>query len=390
MKNAETHRIDCLDTLRGLAALSVVLLHVLSVYPSLDIASGSGAIGGAAVFLLSRTPLAIFYAGGEAVLLFFALSGFVLALPFVEGRGPSYPVFVTRRICRIYLPYVAALFIAIAARSMVTIKPVSEITPWLGDLWRSPPDWGSVAGYLAMTGFLPHRTIDFVVWSLIHEMRISLIFPLLIALSGVGHPILRLLLAGLLSSSCAAAADGASGTNAADLASHSLLETGRYLWLFVLGIELARQRRPIAAWVAAQSGATIALILGLSACLYCVRFLVPAIDRLQEWYLRDYLIGFGASGFIMLAIGRARFAQWLRLMPLLMLGRVSYSLYLFHPIVLLTMLYALHDRVSPALWVPAVAPVAIITAWATWHLIERPSVALGRRLTATRAAASIG
>ena len=102
------------------------------------------------------------------------------------------------------------------------------------------------------------------------------------------------------------------------------------------------------------------------------------------WYLRDYPIGLGAAGFIVLALGRARVAHWLRLPPLLLLGRISYSLYLFHPIVLLTMLYALHDRVAAIVWIPAVVPVALATAWVSWRLIEMPSIALGRRLTAKR------
>ena len=53
--------------------------------------------------------------GAEAVILFFVLSGFVLSLPAVDGRPQSYFTFVTRRIFRIYVPYLAALAVSVAA-----------------------------------------------------------------------------------------------------------------------------------------------------------------------------------------------------------------------------------------------------------------------------------
>ena len=59
--------------------------------------------------LITRTALGIFYAGDAAVILFFTLSGFVLALPFLSYRQPTYSDFVIRRVCRIYFPYAAAL-----------------------------------------------------------------------------------------------------------------------------------------------------------------------------------------------------------------------------------------------------------------------------------------
>lgn len=61
------------------------------------------------VYLLTQTPMRIVWAGGGAVELFFVLSGFVLSLPWLRGRRPSYGEFVVRRVCRIYLPYIVAI-----------------------------------------------------------------------------------------------------------------------------------------------------------------------------------------------------------------------------------------------------------------------------------------
>lgn len=64
-------RFDQIDSIRGLAALSVVISHLSLVIPNVYI-----------VQKLKNTPLHIFWAGHEAVILFFILSGFVLALPY--------------------------------------------------------------------------------------------------------------------------------------------------------------------------------------------------------------------------------------------------------------------------------------------------------------------
>ena len=87
-------RIASLDALRGVAAFSVVVSHLLLVLSVLH-----------APFPASwRAFLARW-----AVLTFFALSGYVLALPYFSGRAPTYGTFVVRRFCRIYLPYAAVV-----------------------------------------------------------------------------------------------------------------------------------------------------------------------------------------------------------------------------------------------------------------------------------------
>jgi peptidoglycan/LPS O-acetylase OafA/YrhL len=60
----------------------------------------------------------VFYGGHSALPLFFMLSGFVLALPAVNNKAQAYPVFITRRAFRLYVPYVVALAIAVLCNSL--------------------------------------------------------------------------------------------------------------------------------------------------------------------------------------------------------------------------------------------------------------------------------
>jgi peptidoglycan/LPS O-acetylase OafA/YrhL len=95
-----------LDSLRGLAALTVVLGHLRLLWQG-EVQPASPTLN---LLFKILNP-----AGNGAVILFFVLSGFVLSLPAVAGRPQKYIVFLIRRIFRIYLPYLAALAVAVAA-----------------------------------------------------------------------------------------------------------------------------------------------------------------------------------------------------------------------------------------------------------------------------------
>src|ERR1700738_3699896 len=106
-------RIDILDSLRGLAALSVVFHHCLLVFPIFLAAFYHNPnLNNNLVLILTYSPIHILWAGHEAVILFFVLSGFVLSLPFLNNNTISYHKYIVKRFCRIYIPYIIVLFIS--------------------------------------------------------------------------------------------------------------------------------------------------------------------------------------------------------------------------------------------------------------------------------------
>ena len=71
-------RFEALDSLRGLAALVVVINHGLDLFPGIG---GPPIVVGLAVGRVLHSPLSLLWDGLGAVAVFFVLSGFVLALP---------------------------------------------------------------------------------------------------------------------------------------------------------------------------------------------------------------------------------------------------------------------------------------------------------------------
>jgi peptidoglycan/LPS O-acetylase OafA/YrhL len=95
----------------------------------------------------------------------------------------------------------------------------------------------------------------------------------------------------------------------------------------------------------------------------------------------------GASGFLLFALTSVASRRTLTSAPVRWLGRISYSLYLFHAIVLLAMLNLLFGRIPLwAIWALTLC-AALLLATLSYRLLERPSITLGHRLSARISAA---
>jgi peptidoglycan/LPS O-acetylase OafA/YrhL len=102
-------RISSLESIRGLAALQVLLLHFLAAFaPNLVFAlPAAAAIAG----YIHLSPLYFLYDGYSAVYIFFALSGYVLTRSF-ERHLASPSAQILARIIRLGLPAIAATLVA--------------------------------------------------------------------------------------------------------------------------------------------------------------------------------------------------------------------------------------------------------------------------------------
>jgi peptidoglycan/LPS O-acetylase OafA/YrhL len=79
-------------------------------------------------------------------------------------------------------------------------------------------------------------------------------------------------------------------------------------------------------------------------------------------------------------VGARRGDEILRDRRLIWMGRISYSLYLSHVVVLLTLMYTLRDTVSPHIAIWAVPLIAIPVAAILFRVLEQPAMAIGRAI----------
>ena len=131
-------RIKYLDGLRGVAALQVLLLHLLSCYmPGLVFA---GPDHGTISSEIHGSPLGLLYDGSAAVYLFFLISGFAITRAY-DPRS-DYIALTTARVVRFALPLTLACYVtwAIGNYAQSDYLTVAGITGsgWMGALWHYP------------------------------------------------------------------------------------------------------------------------------------------------------------------------------------------------------------------------------------------------------------
>ncbi|WP_372623901.1 acyltransferase family protein [Falsiroseomonas sp.] len=362
-------RIVALDSLRGLAALAVAIYHSILVFPELDPwLQPDAATGSAAALLLMVAPPSLLWAGREAVLLFFVLSGFVLSLALEPRPGaerPGWASFATKRAVRLLLPCTAVALLLAGLVPLVAPQPRAELSAWFNDAWAEPVTPMLIAGHAMLV--LDEYVFNSPMWTLHYELRISLIFPLLVLLAALGSHVLL------------AAAAGAVLVCLVEMkfVGSGVLTTLLYLPHFALGAILARHRATLARRIGALGTWQTAALWLLCYVLLQLAGLLPGGPLVN-----DMIAGTGAALLLALVLGSARAQRLLLTPPLPWLGAISYSLYLVHVPVLLALVHLAPPPV-PA-WLPAVAAplLAIPLAWLLYRTVERPAMRFGRQLGA--------
>jgi peptidoglycan/LPS O-acetylase OafA/YrhL len=355
-----------LDALRGIAAMMVVVNHFLLVGP---------------LWWIPRSPLRVLALGHEAVILFFILSGFVLTLQLMSDRRVTYRDFAIKRICRIYLPYLAVLFAAFSAINLINIEPVKWAGSWFNDIWTGSFTGREILDHLLFIGQYKANRVLPVIWSLIYEMRISLLMPLVVYC--VSRFSARACLAAALLISMVSFLF-AMGRNVDESSSPSFsgdwAMTAHYLGMFIVGATLARHRASWQRWLA--EGNRTMLVLAASLTLFFLsRLMLSITSGAIGQYIFDWCVVTGAAGMVCTAIASRRFTLMLARRPFVFLGTISYSLYLTHTVVLLAVIHLMPASGS-ARWAITMAAVLVIPVAAVTHfVIERPSILLGKFLT---------
>ncbi len=322
-----------LESMRGLAALAVVWYHVTGQFIDTNVT------------------------GMAPVVMFFVLSGFVLARSLHNDPSPT--AFFRHRVFRL-LPAAAAVVLLLTFLHH---------------------RFGFYVGYLAsfdalnvaLNAVMIKSDINGVMWSMTVECfatplilwsgwmcgrgqikPLLILVAVLIALSSVG-PYVHLL---------------GGFTNLAPL------------YAFPVGVLLHHRGRDFAARLTPLGGSIVALAALALFCFCGLRKQTALIIMLECV----------SAGLLLVLVA---FVDSIRLFRLLdapivrFYGRISYSFYLLHPIGLAIALRGLDTASLPAAAAIAATGVTAIAAttamaWLSWRAVEKPFVALGKRLDGVR------
>ncbi|QLY33134.1 acyltransferase family protein [Nocardia huaxiensis] len=390
-------RFEFLDALRGLAAMAVVIQHCSErLFP--------------AYFRFSQ---AYFGLGEFGVFVFFLVSGFII--PASMERGRSLGAFWVGRFFRLFPLFWACLAAALILHSMgryglpaqfmddPVVNLLSNLTMmqfFIGgwDIQIVGASWSlsyELAFYLFLSllliARLNRRSVPLAVLAVIVIVPGALLPPALIN-GAQANAVTRsiVVVATILVAAVFArlAADRRMALAAILLAvitvplvlnqpGESVLTFGYFATMFVGTVLYRMASGEISAWLGwAVFGFTLCVIFGIS--LFIPPTLAPETGVWVTWVKQPltiipaYLLFAGA-----LLLRRCSFPR-----PLLYLGRISYSLYLVHVLVLDSPRWSTSVLGVPAAWLTLCTWVigVLLIATATYRLIEQPCQNLGHRI----------
>jgi peptidoglycan/LPS O-acetylase OafA/YrhL len=339
--------------------VSVVVLHLLSVFLGTAFPRYQGfdhLIGE-----LGRTPLQALWGGGQAVTLFFILSGFALHRMLLAQRM-HYFAFASRRLIRLWIPYALVVAVSILALHLIGTHRIAGQSAWMNRLLGTVPSAGLVLQHLIAVGEFDTRPIDFVVWSLVQEFRLSLLFPVIFwAINRYHWP-------SVLISSFALCLLATSMLQLNPESQVSALSTFAVQFLFVIGAILSRQENAIQRLYARTSTISrvtlfaVALVF-YSNCLGLSSTYSPVV---------------GATLLFVVALCSPAALRLLSLPWIQWLGAISYSLYLCHGVVLLRLIDLGYPRFSFVEIVAIAGSLSLVAAGLLYRWVERPAIMLSR------------
>jgi peptidoglycan/LPS O-acetylase OafA/YrhL len=354
-------RDAALDGLRGIAALMVVFFHcgVGFAYPP------------------------FFIPGFTGVHLFFVLSGYLIARPFLaralaEQPLPSWRRYAVRRFMRIYPTYLVALIAFIAMRVAGHLHP-----PSAGDVARHTLlifNWGAPAEF---------HSINIAMWTLAIEAQFYVILPLAVALcsriargrAGLVLLLVTFVFVGLMSRGLEY-----SSTAGSDVRFRLPFS---FLDMFAMGMIAAYLELTHAAFFRGRLALRAIMIL-VGAVLFLTSNYWLVTRGGSDWLVAPtlglvcvYPVGVCAAfGLIVLAVRtRARYrVAILTWRAMTFVGQISYSVYLYH----VGVGYFILTRLPPSLsaWLGFHLPVYAIAqlvpvlavSYLAYRVIELPSL----------------
>ncbi|WP_376093929.1 acyltransferase family protein [Roseomonas sp. CCTCC AB2023176] len=353
-------RLTELDALRGIAALIVLLHHAAQLVPWARLIPDSPRLASLLQAILYRTPLQVLADGRQAVLFFFVLSGYVIVLGLRRTGSPGLLAFAVGRTVRLLLPVAVSVLLSLVAYVLFFDRTVIEAyrTHTLYMWWNPVDVWFVVKNVFLVVPDQEVR-INTVLWSLAHEWRLSILLPLVLAFRD--RPVAVVAAGAVL---CAGAVFVGTPQDRVML-DYSFLRSLAATAYFSLPVLI---------------GAALALVAPLRWPSQPGDRWAVTLTLLALFSIESDIAYFAASALtIALASVPGGFRNFLRHPLLAWLGRMSFSLYLVHVIVLVSLLHAMVSSV-PLLVIAMTGTVLSLLAAAVFHrIVERPSQVLARQ-----------
>jgi peptidoglycan/LPS O-acetylase OafA/YrhL len=363
------NRIEYLDSLRGLASISVVISHFVLAY-RLDLEFR----------LINYSPLHFFYDGFAAVTFFFVLSGYVLTLSMRNKVEIELKSFYLKRIFRIMPAYIFVLFTSLLFYSFFNvIHTIPDTSSWINSFWSKPLNFiNFIKQIVFITPENGYAELVFQNWSLFVEMQFSFLIPFLFLIYKKSNFIFFLVF---------------------NLILYFFFNIPVYIFHFSLGIALAMNQDYILTIFTRIKTNYKMILIFFIIFMYTYRYTLPMY---YYYFLREYSVllsnddliwiitGLGSFLILLYCFTSTRLQKMLNLHFFRFIGKISYAIYLTHLIVLIFVIpifinYLNHIGIinSSIIWILSLLFLLFITTIFSYFLttfVEVPIAKFGNNM----------
>lgn len=369
-ESSKSSRLPQLTGLRGVGALTVVISHCLNTDPGLVHPAG-----GTLAWWVSYTPINLLWDGDEAVLMFFVLSGFVLARPFVtQEKRQSYFSYYPRRLLRLYPPLWGGLLFTFLLTFAESRHMIPGATFWM----NNHSNWHLST---LQDALLPRigTTFDGPLWSLRWELLFSMSLPLYVVLGRAfkrwnfvkGAAVVAIMILG-----------------AADIKAKSpqISDAILYMPMFGVGVVMAYYETDLVKWFRNFMGKSIMNRMALIVVVIVTGDMTSEISPIRGHIPGSIVTvahGLGVVGaaiLIMMVISWPNYSNALQTRAIDWVGTRSFSLYLIHDAILVTICLALGGHPNPLALIALVLPSCFVAITIFYALVEGPSQKLSNNV----------
>ncbi|BAH42398.1 conserved hypothetical membrane protein [Brevibacillus brevis NBRC 100599] len=359
-------RIKELDSIRGLAAITVVIGHFCLMLPSLPDS-------------IKFSPLRFLWAGGEAVIIFYVLSGFVLSMAIYHSKT-NYWGYLIKRFVRIYIPYYVWIFITFALFILFSPYEVTGLRDWYYDKWQGPITGLDIINHLVLLNNFFSDNYNPVIWSLAQEMRISIVFPLLFLLFYKQSWKKTILLA--MSFSFISIFLNILHIGKAEGFYNGYADTLHFTSMFMVGMLLFKHQEELVRLYRNMKKLKRRLLITLGVILYLYSTGLLLISRSDTMFLlKDWGVVIGVSILIIMAMSNLKVKAILNKSVFVYLGEISYSIYLCHFPIMMVLFKLLYTKIPISLLFLLCVTTAILFSSVSYHFIEKNCIKWAKQRT---------
>ncbi|PEB90186.1 acyltransferase [Bacillus toyonensis] len=360
-------RINELDSIRGLAAITVIFGHFCLMLPSLPNS-------------IKFSPLRFLWAGGEAVIVFYVLSGFVLSMALYHSKT-NYWGYLIKRFVRIYIPYYFWIIITFALFILFSPYEVTGLRDWFYDKWQGPITKLDIINHFVLLNNFFTDNYNPVIWSLAQEMRISIVFPLLFLLFYKQSWKKTILFA--MSFSLIGIFLNMLHIGKAEGFYNGYADTLHFTSMFMVGMLLFKHQEELTQLYRGMKNLNRKLLIALGVFLYLYSIMIYGISSNDTTFLlKDWGVVIGVSIIIIMAMNNLKVKAILNKGVFVYLGEISYSIYLCHFPITMVLFKLLYAKIPTLFLLILCITTTILCSIVSYHLIEKKCINWAKQRTA--------